>query len=68
MMQSVGLIVSVPSIEGLDAKTRVAEILNRWPAAGPGGGGVRNGALEWFYGHGAADIASNHTRHRGHGL
>jgi CubicO group peptidase (beta-lactamase class C family) len=43
----------------LELKTRVAEILNRWPAAGLAVGVVRNGSLEWFYGHGLADIASN---------
>jgi CubicO group peptidase (beta-lactamase class C family) len=39
-------------------KERVAEILNRRPAAGRAVGVVRNGALESFYGHGAADMAS----------
>jgi CubicO group peptidase (beta-lactamase class C family) len=34
------------------------EILNRRPAVGLALGVVRNGALEFFYGHGCADIAS----------
>lgn len=40
-------------------KARVGEILNRWPAVGLAVGVVRNGRLEFFYGHGVADIASN---------
>jgi CubicO group peptidase (beta-lactamase class C family) len=54
-----GLMVSVASIEELEVKTRVAEILNRWPAAGLAVGVVRNGSLDWFYGHGVADIGTN---------
>ena len=47
------------SIDELEMKTRVAEVLNRWPAAGLAVGVVRDGSLEWFYGHGVADIATN---------
>ena len=46
---------------GVDApgiRTRISGILNRWPAVGLAVGVVRNGSLEFFYGHGAADIAS----------
>lgn len=39
-------------------KTRVAEALNRWPASGLAAGIVRDGSLEWFHGHGVADIGS----------
>jgi len=52
-----------PKIErGIDErglKARVDEVLNRWPAVGLAVGVVRNGSLEFFYGHGVADIASN---------
>jgi CubicO group peptidase (beta-lactamase class C family) len=51
--------VSLTSIDEHELKIRVAEILNRWPAAGLAMGVVRNGSLEWFYGHGLADVASN---------
>jgi CubicO group peptidase (beta-lactamase class C family) len=40
-------------------KARVREILNRRPAVGLAVGVVRNGRLEFFSGHGLADIASN---------
>jgi CubicO group peptidase (beta-lactamase class C family) len=46
-------------IDGLEMKARMREILNRWPAVGLAVGMVRNGRLEFFYGHGAADITSN---------
>ena len=42
----------------LEMKAKVGEVLNRWPTAGLAVGVVRNGSLEWFYGHGVADIAS----------
>lgn len=51
--------VSVASINELELKTRVAEVLNRWPTAGLAVGVVRHGSLEWFYGHGVADIATS---------
>ena len=37
----------------------VGASLNRWPAVGLAVGVVRNAGLEFFYGHGVADIASN---------
>ncbi len=42
-----------------EMKARVNEILNRWPAVGLAVGVVRNGSLEFFHGHGVADIPSN---------
>jgi CubicO group peptidase (beta-lactamase class C family) len=51
--------VSVASIDERELKTRVAEVLNRWPTAGLAVAVVRDGSLEWFYGHGVADIAAN---------
>lgn len=39
-------------------KAMVGEILNRHPAVGLAVGVVRDGSLAFFYGHGAADIAS----------
>jgi CubicO group peptidase (beta-lactamase class C family) len=51
-------LVSVASIAESELKTRVAEVLNRWPTAGLAVGVVRDGSLEWFYGHGVADIES----------
>jgi CubicO group peptidase (beta-lactamase class C family) len=38
---------------------RVEEILNRHAAVGLAVGVIRNGSLEFFHGHGVADIASN---------
>jgi CubicO group peptidase (beta-lactamase class C family) len=49
----------VPEAAELEIKARVEEILNRHAAVGLAVGVVRNGSLEFFYGHGAADIASN---------
>jgi CubicO group peptidase (beta-lactamase class C family) len=40
-------------------KAVVGAILNRRPAVGLAVGVVRNGRLEFFHGHGVADIASN---------
>ncbi len=48
-----------PWIGELEMKVRVREILNRHPAVGLAVGVVRNGSLEFFHGHGVADIASN---------
>ncbi len=39
-----------------EMKSRVDEILNRWPAVGLAFGVVRNGSLEFFSAHGLADI------------
>lgn len=46
-------------IDEIEMSVRVGEILNRWPAVGLAVGVVRNGALEFFHGHGLADIASD---------
>lgn len=45
-------------IDQQELRTRVDEILNRWPAVGLAAGVVRGGVLEAFYGHGVADVAS----------
>jgi CubicO group peptidase (beta-lactamase class C family) len=42
-----------------EVEARVREILNRWPAVGFAAGVVGPGGLEFFCGHGVADIASN---------
>ena len=49
----------MPEVDQLEMKARVGHILNRWPAVGLAVGVVRNGGLEFFHGHGFADIASN---------
>ncbi len=46
-------------IDESEMKTRVNEILNRWPTVGMAVGVVRDGRLAFFHGHGLADIASN---------
>ena len=46
-------------IDELELQARVREIANRWPAVGLAVGVVRDGSLEFFSGHGLADIASN---------
>jgi CubicO group peptidase (beta-lactamase class C family) len=46
-------------IDGLALTARVRGILNRHPAVGLAGGVVGSGGLEFFSGHGLADIASN---------
>jgi CubicO group peptidase (beta-lactamase class C family) len=48
-----------PGIDELQLHTRVREIANRRPAVGLAVGVVRDGSLEFFSGHGLADIASN---------
>ena len=48
----------MPEVDELEMKARVGEILNRWPAVGLAVGVVRNGSLEFFHGHGVADIPS----------
>jgi CubicO group peptidase (beta-lactamase class C family) len=50
---------AAPEIDQLDLKARVDEILNRRPAVGLAVAVVRDGGLEFFRGHGLADIASN---------
>jgi CubicO group peptidase (beta-lactamase class C family) len=42
----------------LDLEATVAELLARWPSAGLAAAVVRKGAVDWFLGHGAADIES----------
>ena len=49
----------MPEIDQQEITARVGEILNRRPAVGLAVGVVRNGSLEFFCGHGVADIASN---------
>jgi CubicO group peptidase (beta-lactamase class C family) len=49
----------MPEVDQLELKARIGKILNRWPAVGLAVGVVRNGRLEFFHGHGLADIASN---------
>ena len=46
-------------IDHLDLKAKVAEVLDRWPSAGVAVGVVRDGSLEWFLGHGVADVGSH---------
>jgi CubicO group peptidase (beta-lactamase class C family) len=48
-----------PAIDEREVKARVGEILNRHPAIGLAVGVVCDGRLEFFDGHGLADIASN---------
>ena len=47
-----------PGIDGTGLKTEVAEVLDRWPSAGLAVAVVRGGSLEWFLGHGVADVGS----------
>ncbi len=49
----------MPEVDELEMTARVEEILNRHAAVGLAVGVVRNGSLEFFHGHGAADIGSN---------
>ena len=48
----------MPDVDALDLGARISEILGRRAAVGLAVGVVRNGSLEFFYGHGRADIAS----------
>jgi len=48
---------AMPALDHIELKARVEEILNRRPAVGLAVGVVRNGRLEFFYGHGVGDIA-----------
>jgi CubicO group peptidase (beta-lactamase class C family) len=45
--------------DGLALGATVAEVLNRWPAVGLAVGVVHNRSLEFFCGHGVADLAAN---------
>ena len=49
----------VPKVSELDLTVLVRQILNRRPAIGLAVGVVRDGHLEFFHGHGFADIASD---------
>ena len=49
----------MPELDQLELKARIGRIVNRWPAVGLAVGVVRNGRLEFFHGHGFADIALN---------
>ncbi len=42
----------------IEMRTRVDEILNRWPTVGLPVAVVRGGSMAWFHGHGVADIGS----------
>jgi CubicO group peptidase (beta-lactamase class C family) len=46
-------------IDELELRARVEPVLNRWPAVGLAVGVVRAGRLQFFHGHGVADIGSN---------
>src|SRR5580765_2519490 len=46
-------------VDEFEMKARVNVILNRHPTVGLAMGVVRNGSLEFFYGHGLANIRSN---------
>jgi CubicO group peptidase (beta-lactamase class C family) len=48
----------MPEVDQLELSARFSRILSRWPAVGLAVGAVRNGGLEFFHGHGFADIAS----------
>ena len=47
------------TVDQQEVKARVVEILNRRPAVGLAVGVVRDGSLEFFHGHGVADVRSN---------
>ncbi|MGH8838146.1 MAG: serine hydrolase domain-containing protein [Jiangellaceae bacterium] len=49
----------MPTVDRLEMRAMVDEILNRRPVVGLAVGVVRNGSLEFFHGHGLADIGSN---------
>lgn len=48
----------MPALDEFQLRGKIAEILDRWPPAGLAVGVVRDGSLEWFFGHGVADIGS----------
>jgi CubicO group peptidase (beta-lactamase class C family) len=52
--------MSAASVEAaeIDLREGVAEFLDRWPSAGLAAAVVRDGSLEWFLGHGVADVQS----------
>jgi CubicO group peptidase (beta-lactamase class C family) len=46
------------TVDEREMRARVDGILNRWPAVGLAVGVIRDGSLDFFHGHGLADIAS----------
>ena len=50
---------AIEELAELELRTRVAEVLSRWPTAGLAVGVVGEGSLQWFYGQGVADLATN---------
>lgn len=52
-------VAAAGTVNELELKANVNEILNRHPAVGMALGIVRDGQLAFFYGHGLADITSN---------
>lgn len=53
------LMIERRSARGSELDTEVSQILNRHPTVGLAVGIVRSGGLEFFHGHGLADIASH---------
>ena len=46
-------------IDEFELAARVTQMTNRWPAVGLAVGVIRHGRLEFFHGHGVADVESN---------
>lgn len=46
------------AVDAVQLQRTVMAVLNRWPSAGVAVGVVRDGTLEWFLGHGLAEIPS----------
>jgi CubicO group peptidase (beta-lactamase class C family) len=46
----------MPELDVLDLQAKVTRVLDRWPSAGLAVGVIREGSLEWFLGHGVADL------------
>jgi Beta-lactamase len=59
IMHKVGELEINAQVGELNIKTKVDDLLNRRPAVGLAVGVVRNGSIEFFHGHGLADIASH---------
>ena len=53
-----------PDLDDGRLRARIVEILNRHPAVGLALGVIRGGRLEFFHGHGVADIESGSADHR----
>src|SRR6266508_2516433 len=53
------VMAAIVGVDQAELQARVDGILNRHPAVGLAVGVVRNGSLEFFLGHGLADIASS---------